>query len=798
MKLQKLIYLLLVMPSLIFAQLTTSGNMTPGQLVQNVLVGQGVSVSNVTYAGAPGAIGYFNGSNSSIGLDEGIILTTGTINSGPDGPYGPNNKPNAGLDNSAGGYGPLTNIVNKQTYNAAILEFDFVPQSDTVRFEYVFGSEEYPEWVGDQFNDVFAFFISGPGIAGNQNMAIIPGTTQPVAINNVNNGTNNNGPCTNCQFYVNNGTGNNAPFNTNPFFVQYDGFTTPLQAVSPVQCGETYRLIIAIADVGDAIFDSGIFLSANSLSSEQPVNVSYELSSDPYGDGKTLAQGCTSATITVSRSGDVSQPLGIPLIISGTAIQGLDHTNLPTQVNFNAGQTTTSFTIDALVNPNLQGTVDLLIEFGIQDPCGNDNFQSVELFFNPTDPVEVSIDFSEVVCPGEEVELFANAIGGGGNYTYLWSTGETSSSIFVSPESTEEYVVTVLDDCLNEEVSVSVTVEVPIYEDLEILLTEDIIEQCPFIGNELEVFISGGAAPFTIEWLENNSTIISQSQLVSVAPSTTTSYQVSVSDACDAQVSGVVTITVLSPPLVVDLTPDTEICPGESIELVASPTGGFGDYYYVWPHSGETTSSIIVTPEQSTSYTVVVRDDCNTFEVTESTTITIVKPEADFQIVTQPQFIGLPITFQNLTNNGVFYDWRFGDGNFSTAVHPNNTYEEPGTYEVLLVATDAKGCQDSIMKWITIEDEHYIYVPNAFTPDGDRFNNVFYASTVNIVTFNMLIFNRWGELIFESNDPEYGWDGTYNGVRAKDGTYIYVITYQTINDDPDTEHVLKGFVTLLR
>ncbi|MCC5924194.1 MAG: choice-of-anchor L domain-containing protein, partial [Crocinitomicaceae bacterium] len=270
---QKLIYLLLVMPSLIFAQLTTSGNMTPGQLVQNVLVGQGVSVSNVTYAGAPGAIGYFNGSNSSIGLDEGIILTTGTINSGPDGPYGPNNKPNAGLDNSAGGYGPLTNIVNKQTYNAAILEFDFVPQSDTVRFEYVFGSEEYPEWVGDQFNDVFAFFISGPGIAGNQNMAIIPGTTQPVTINNVNNGTNNNGPCMNCQFYVNNGTGNNAPFNTNPFFVQYDGFTTPLQAVSPVQCGETYRLIIAIADVGDAIFDSGIFLSANSLSSEQPVNV---------------------------------------------------------------------------------------------------------------------------------------------------------------------------------------------------------------------------------------------------------------------------------------------------------------------------------------------------------------------------------------------------------------------------------------------------------------------------------------------------------------------------------------------
>jgi gliding motility-associated-like protein len=772
--------------------------MTPGQLVQNVLVGQGVSVSNVTYSGAPGAIGYFNGSNSSIGLDEGIILTTGTINSGPDGPYGPNNKPNAGLDNSAGGFGPLTNIVNKQTFNAAVLEFDFVPQSDTVRFEYVFGSEEYPEWVGDQFNDVFAFFISGPGISGNQNMAIIPGTTQPVAINNVNNGTNNNGPCTNCQFYVNNGTGNNAPFNTNPFFVQYDGFTTPLQAISPVQCGETYRLIIAIADVGDAIFDSGIFLSANSLSSEQPVNVTYELSSDPYGDGKTLAQGCTSATVTVSRSGDVSQPLGIPLIISGSAIQGVDHSNLPTQVNFNAGQTTTSFTIDALVNPNLQGTVDLLIEFAIQDPCGNDNFQSVELFFNPTAPVELTIDFSEVVCPGEEIELFANAIGGGGNYTYLWNTGATTPSIFVSPNATEEFTVTVVDDCLNQEVTVSALVEVPIYEDLEIQVTSDIVEQCPFVGNDLEVVIAGGVAPFTIEWLENSNTVISQSEVVSVAPSTTTSYQVTVTDVCGAEVSGFVTITILSPPLIVDLTPETEICPGESIELVASPSGGFGDYYYLWPHSGETTASVIVTPEQTTSYTVVVRDDCNTFEVKETTTVFIVKPEADFLIISEPLFIGLPVTFQNLTNNGVFYDWRFGDGNFSTAIHPNNIYDEPGDYEVLLVATDAKGCQDSITKLITIKDEHYIYVPNAFTPDGDRFNNVFYASTVNIVTFNMLIFNRWGELIFESNDPEYGWDGTYNGTRAKDGTYIYVITYQTINDDPDTEHVLKGFVTLLK
>lgn len=792
-----ILLLALFSPVVLLGQLTTVGGIAPTQLVQNTLVGQGVTVSNVQYIGANGAIGRFNGANTSVGLDEGIILTTGTINSGPDGPYGPNQKPNAGIDNGAGGYALLTNLVGTNTYNAAVLTFDFVPQSDTVRFRYVFGSEEYPEWVGDQFNDVFAFFISGPGIpGGQQNMALIPGTSQPVAINNVNNGIANAGPCTNCMFYKNNGTGNNAPFNQNPFYVEYDGLTVPLEAVSPVQCGETYKLIIAIADVGDAIYDSGIFLEANSLTSEQPVMVDYALSDDPYNDGQTMAQGCTSTTVTITRSGDnLDQALTVPINLSGTALEGVDFSNVPTEVTFAPFQTEITFTFDALVNPGITGTLSVILEFEIQDPCGNDAFQYVEVFINPVDQVEVIIENNEVLCPGEEVELIAVASGGGSGYTYSWSTGETTPSIFVSPQSTETYTVTVTDGCLGQTVSASGTVNVPDYDDLTIFPTPDFTDDCPFVPFDLSVEANGGAGGYAYTWTSANGAVISNSPVVNVVPSQTTTYYISITDQCGEEISDSVTITILSPPLEISVTPEQEICPGDTALLEVTATGGFGNYYYYWPTTGETTAQIFVNPSQTTAYKVEVMDDCQTFKVVDETKVIVVQPDANFAIVTDPIFNGLPITFQNLTNNGNYYQWFFGDGGFSNQVHPNNIYEFPGEYFVTLIAEDLKGCTDTITKPIRIREEHFIYIPNAFTPDGDRFNNFFEASTINIRSLSILIFNRWGEVIYSSESVDFKWDGSYNGRMVRDGIYVWKIEYET-NEGESFE--INGHVSVLR
>ncbi len=160
------------------AQLITTNNQSPQSLVQNVLTGPGVTVSNVNYQGAAIAIGTFNSTNANVGINSGVIITTGTVQNNGQGPHGPNNIGNAGMDNLAGSSPLLETQIpgSTGTFNAATLSFDFVPYSDSVKFSYVFGSEEYHEFVDSDFNDIFAFFISGPGIVGMQNMAIVPGT----------------------------------------------------------------------------------------------------------------------------------------------------------------------------------------------------------------------------------------------------------------------------------------------------------------------------------------------------------------------------------------------------------------------------------------------------------------------------------------------------------------------------------------------------------------------------------------------------------------------------------------------
>ena len=177
-----------------YAQLVTSSGQSPVGLVQNVLLGPGVTVSNITYNGSPSAIGYFDGSQTNLGIDSGIVLTTGTVLQNGSGPHGPNDQAGAGVDNGTGGSGLLSSIINgSPTFNASILEFDFIPYSDTVRFKYVFGSDEYPEFAppnNSGFNDVFGFFISGPGVPGMMNIARLPTNGSIVSINNVNAITN--------------------------------------------------------------------------------------------------------------------------------------------------------------------------------------------------------------------------------------------------------------------------------------------------------------------------------------------------------------------------------------------------------------------------------------------------------------------------------------------------------------------------------------------------------------------------------------------------------------------------------
>ncbi|MGB0369246.1 MAG: choice-of-anchor L domain-containing protein, partial [Flavobacteriales bacterium] len=151
-------------------------------LVENVLLGSCVTASNISYTGPASASGTFDASGTTFTMQNGILLTTGEA----DVAIGPNDDDNDGDNQGRGGDADLTVLATESTFDAVVLEFDFVPEDDTLTFRYVFASEEYPEYVGSEFNDVFGFFVAGPGITGpftspagfpggSRNIALIPG-----------------------------------------------------------------------------------------------------------------------------------------------------------------------------------------------------------------------------------------------------------------------------------------------------------------------------------------------------------------------------------------------------------------------------------------------------------------------------------------------------------------------------------------------------------------------------------------------------------------------------------------------
>ncbi len=786
------IVLIVFIPLLGYSQLVTSPGASPTALVQNVLLGPGVTVSNISYNGSPAAISQFTATGTNLGISQGIVMTTGTTVNNGAGPHGPNNQSNAGLDNGVGGSGLLSSIIGGvQTFNAAILEFDFVPYSDTVRFKYVFGSEEYPEFAppnNSTYNDVFGFFISGPGIAGAQNIARLPNGSI-VSINNVN-------QITNSSFYNNNGDGSSSPQNSSPFYIQYDGFTDVLEAVSRVQCGKTYHLILAIADVGDGIYDSGIFLEANSLSSKTPVSITHTLSQQAFSDPNLMAEGCVSATVTLERgTNNLSSPLTIPINVSGTATMGTDYSNIPNSITFAAGQTTTSFTFNAFNDAIVEGQETLILSFPIMDPCGNITPIVINLGIADVQPTAVTVADQTLTCPGDNVTLSATVTGGVPPFTYLWNTGETTQSIQVSPSSTTSYSVVVTDNCTGQSANGSGTVNVPIFSPLVLNETADISEICPYIPATLEANPSGGAGNYSYQWSVSGGQNLGTGATQVVTPSQTTTYLVTVTDQCGNQNNADVLYTILSPPLVLTMSPNVEVCPGDSALISVQASGGYGQYFYNWPALGKNVPQVWVKPSQTTTYEVIVSDECQTFEVNGFTTVFVISPTANFEVVSQTLFDDLPITFNNTSQNASTYEWTFGDGNFSTMVHPNNTYTDPGNYIVTLIATDTKGCKDTIQKPIVIEEAYYIYVPNTFTPDGNRYNNTFSASVVGVRNLTVRIFNRWGEIIFESDDMNFEWDGTYLGVLVQDGTYTWRIDYTTRSGREDT---ITGHINLIK
>ena len=250
-----------------FSQITITQNSNAEALSQ-MLVGSGVTISNVTMNCNTAASGTFTNQSTNMGLSQGVVMATGKVSS--------ISQPASSFASTAlngAGDAQLSTLTSGPIYDPCILQFDVVPQGDTLQFKYVFASEEYPQFVCSQFNDVFGFFITGPNPVGgnytNTNIATLPNSTMPVCINSVNGGVSGtyNGTTWNSNGCMSLSNTNDDVNNLNPVnqSIVYDGMTKVLSAKSAVVPCQTYHLKIAIADVGDRFYDSGVFLQAYSF-----------------------------------------------------------------------------------------------------------------------------------------------------------------------------------------------------------------------------------------------------------------------------------------------------------------------------------------------------------------------------------------------------------------------------------------------------------------------------------------------------------------------------------------------------
>ncbi len=439
-----------------YAQITTVANSNAQQLVQSIM-GKGYTVSNAKLTCPTSASGTFISTTSNIGIGQGILLTTGNIADA----NGPNSDPGTSVTSGGGEDAQLHDLCDTITTDACVIEFDLIPSCEELKINYVFASEEYPQYVGSDYNDIFAFFISGPGITGTKNIATLPNSNTPVTINNVNSVTNN-------KYFVDNNNGKT---------VGYNGFTTPLTASVKVIPCSSYHLKMAIADVVDALYDSGVFIEAGSISCDAPEIISppacanaptislcapagftYDWPIGQPGAVPPYNQQCL--TVNNPQAGDVYTVNltaiggGCPAVTKIT-LKGADFTVRDTSVCIGAPK----FTLNA--TPLTKGTYNFKWEPAtnlsctncqnpVFDPLSTQTYtvtmsDSNVVNCNKTKIVKVTVGTSfsisssgAEICEGEQATLTVT-----GADTYVWQPGNLTGAIQnVSPATTTTYTIT--------------------------------------------------------------------------------------------------------------------------------------------------------------------------------------------------------------------------------------------------------------------------------------------------------------------------------------------------------------------
>ena len=250
------IFSLLFIPLYGFSVITTTYNNNAQALAENIFSGSGILISNAKLIGSNISSGTFSGS-SSISLEQGVLLGTGDISQA----VGVNNSGSTTTLLNTDGDTDVDSYISEKSYDATVLEFDFITISDTISFDFVFGSEEYIEFVCESYNDIFLALLSGPGIIGNKNIALTPFTNNFISVNNIRPLEGLFCLAKNNTYYIDNSSGST---------IQFDGYTTKINAYEKIIPCKTYHLKLVIADVKDRQYDSGVFIKGKTYTQKLP------------------------------------------------------------------------------------------------------------------------------------------------------------------------------------------------------------------------------------------------------------------------------------------------------------------------------------------------------------------------------------------------------------------------------------------------------------------------------------------------------------------------------------------------
>jgi len=493
-----------------------------------------VVTSNITYTGDPLSVAFFDAGGTDLGVNAGIVFSSGYA----EGVVGPNGSGGNSATTTGGSDADLSDLNGggSSSNDVAIIEFDFtINSSDTFNFNYVFGSEEYPEYVCSGFNDAFGFLVSGPGISGPYsnnaiNITTIPGSNAAVSINNINDDPGC-GPADAAQYYIDNSGDQD---------VQLDGLTTALPASFYAVGGETYHAKLVIGDIGDSVFDSAIFLSFNSLGSDSllvpPAEFQFAANGNEinftntskyarewnwdFGNGVTSSERnpgtvaystpgtytvslttqnfCCTDTYTTTVEVGQGNALAVDISTSNNPLACAGDQNASISLTATGGTAPYTYSwLPTIPDPNNVGAG--AYNYTITDLNGFEVTGTV--LISEPDAIELvssSIPESDLNTNGSAT---VNPDGGTMPYTYLWSNGGTTQTI--DNLSAGSYSVTVTDanDCVQ---TTSVAVDLFITPMLASVTTTNNPLLC--FGDQnatANVEIVGGIPPFTVEWIPN-------------------------------------------------------------------------------------------------------------------------------------------------------------------------------------------------------------------------------------------------------------------------------------------------------